>query len=183
MVGTACPPYNLTGVRSPGAIGRLGSCLPRFRALGPGRSAVLALISHSARKERGACAIFRGLGRRARHVTARSRRISPDLKLHMHAAMDALRVQRASEARGWRAARCMPVPNPALRDAAGLRSAAVKLTDAIGLGSMLGKAQIVRHWIVIFCTCGVVLSLRAPGPAKSGKTKRDRGAGCHGFSS
>jgi hypothetical protein len=136
----ACPPSNLTGVRSPGAIGHLGSSLPRFHALGLERSAVLALISHSARKERGACAIFRGLGRRARHVTARSRRISPDLKLHMHAAMDALRVQRASEARGWRAARCMPVPNPALRDAAGLRSAAVKLTDAIGLGSMLGKA-------------------------------------------
>jgi hypothetical protein len=65
---------------------------------------------------------------------------SPDLKLHMHAAMDALRALRAGEARGRRAAIPMPVPNPALRGAAGLRSAAVKLTDAIGLGSMLGKA-------------------------------------------
>ena len=69
-----------------------------------------------------------------------SRRISSDLKLHVHAAMAALRVPRASEARGWRAATCMPEPKPALRGAAGLRSVAVKLTDAIGLGSMLGKA-------------------------------------------
>jgi len=58
----------------------------------------------------------------------------------MHAAMDALRAQRAGEARGRRAAMHMPVPNPALRGAARLRSAAVKLTDAIGFGSMLGKA-------------------------------------------
>ena len=58
----------------------------------------------------------------------------------MHAAMAALRVPRANEARGWRAAMCMPVPNTALRGAAGFRSAAVKLTDAFGLGSMLGKA-------------------------------------------
>src|ERR1700722_15739882 len=124
-VGVACPPSNLTGVRSPGAIGHLGSSLPRFHALGLERSAVLALISHSARKERGACAIFRGLGRRARHVTA-CLRISPDLKLHVHAATAALRVPRASEARGWCAAACLPVPNPALCSAAGLRSAAVK---------------------------------------------------------
>ena len=58
----------------------------------------------------------------------------------MHAAMDALRILRASEARGWRAGTCVPVPNPAPRGASGLRSAAVKLTDAIGLGSMLRKA-------------------------------------------
>ena len=57
----------------------------------------------------------------------------------MHAAMDALRALRAGEARGRRAAMRMLVPNPALRGAAGLRSP-VKLTDAIGLGSMLGKA-------------------------------------------
>ena len=42
--------------------------IPRYRALGLVRSAVLALISHSARKERGARAIFRGLGRRARSI-------------------------------------------------------------------------------------------------------------------
>ena len=57
----------------------------------------------------------------------------------MHAAMDAVRALRAVEARGRRAATRMPVPNPALRGAARLR-APVKFPDAIGLGSMLGKA-------------------------------------------
>jgi len=39
---------------------------PRFRALGPVRSAALALISHSAGRGARRLAIFRGLGRRAR---------------------------------------------------------------------------------------------------------------------
>ena len=53
----------------------------------------------------------------------------------MHAAMDAPRALRAN----GRAAMRTPVPNPALRGAARLR-APVKFPDAIGLGSMLGKA-------------------------------------------
>jgi hypothetical protein len=41
--------------------------VPAFPRLGSARSAALVLTSHSARKERGACASFRGLGRRARY--------------------------------------------------------------------------------------------------------------------
>ena len=36
LVLDALPTSRLTGVRSRGAIGHLGSCFPRFRALGPG---------------------------------------------------------------------------------------------------------------------------------------------------
>ena len=57
----------------------------------------------------------------------------------MNAAMDAVRALRAVEPRGRWAATCMPVPNLALRGAADWR-APVKFPDAVGLGSMLGKA-------------------------------------------
>jgi hypothetical protein len=76
----------------------------------------------------------------------------------------------------------VPVPNPIRRGAAGLR-AAVKLTDAIRLWPMLGKAKVVRHGFMILRACRIVLSLRAAPPAKSRKTQRDCGAGGHGFNS
>jgi hypothetical protein len=136
----ALPTSNLTGVRSRGAIGHLGSCFPRFRALGPGaKRGPLADLPQ--REEKSAAPAPSSAGSGAALAMLRlAHAVSPDLKLHVHAAMAALRVPRAGEARGWRAAMCMPVPNPALRGAAGSRSAAVKLTDAFGLGSTLSKA-------------------------------------------
>jgi hypothetical protein len=77
----------------------------------------------------------------------------------------------------------MPQPNSPLRGAAGLRSAAMKLTDSIRLWPVLGKAQIVRHRFMILRACRIVLGLRDSSPAKSRKAKRDRGAGGHGFNS
>ena len=180
----ALPTSNLTGVRSRGAIGHLGSCFPRFRALGPGaKRGPLADLPQREEKSAAPAPSSAGSGAALAIHGPLTPYVSPDLKLHVHAAMAALRVPRAREARGWRATPCMPVPNPALRGAARLRSAAVKLTDAVGLGPVLGKAQVVRHGFMILCACRAVLGLRAPGPAKSGKTKRDRGAGGHGFSS
>ena len=123
-----------------------------------------------------------GLGAALAIFDLAHRSFSPDLKLHMHAAVDAVRALRAIKVCGRRAAMCMPVPNPALRGAAGLR-APMKFPNAIGLGSMLRKAQVVRHRLAILCACWIVLGLRAPGPAKSSKRKRDGDAGGHGFSS
>jgi hypothetical protein len=63
---------------------------------------------------------------------------SPDLKLHVHTAMDAMGALLAIEVCGRRAAMRAPGPDPLLREA-GL-GAAVKLPDAIGLGAVLRKA-------------------------------------------
>jgi hypothetical protein len=79
----------------------------------------------------------------------------------------------------------VPVQSLILRGVAGLR-AAVKLTDAVRLGPVLGKAQIVRHRFMILCAGRIVLRPCGSGPAKTGKTgktERDSGAGGHGFSS
>ena len=112
-----------------------------------------------------------------------------DAKLHVYTSMDALGALRVVEARARRYANArarrsaaVSVPNPIRRGAAGL-GAAMKLTDTIGLGPLPSETGIIRHRLAILCASRVVLSLRAPGPAKSGKTKRDRGAGGHGFSS
>jgi hypothetical protein len=62
---------------------------------------------------------------------------SPDLKLHVHTAVDALGAILAGEARGGRTPACTPVRKAIPREA-GLR-ASVKLPDAIGLGAVLRK--------------------------------------------
>jgi hypothetical protein len=83
----------------------------------------------------------------------------------MHAAGGALRV---IIARSRRSA-AVPVPNPILHGAAGLR-APVKLTDAIRLGSVLGETGVIRHRFAILCACRIVLGARACCPSESGKT-------------
>jgi hypothetical protein len=146
------------------AIGHLGLSSRVSAPRGLERSAVLTLISHSARRRaRRLRYLPRAWAPRSLSLARACVRLSPDLKLHMHAAVPALRAPRAIEARGRRAAMRVPGPNPTLRAAAGLRSAAVKLTDAIRLRPMLGKAQIIRHCFMILCACRIVLRLRGSG--------------------
>jgi hypothetical protein len=64
-----CPPTATEGSVDRTPIVQPETRIPRCRALGAWcEIAALALISHSAGEERGACAIFRGLGRRARYL-------------------------------------------------------------------------------------------------------------------
>src|SRR5580704_18179278 len=151
MVGAASPVPSLTGVRSAGAVRHLGSRFPRFRALGPGaKRGPHADLPQREGKSAAPVSSSAGSGAALAILSLRS----PDLKLHMHAAMDALRALRAGEERGRRAAIPMTVPNPALRGVGGLRSP-VKFPDAVGLRAMLSKTQIVRHRFMILRACSV----------------------------
>jgi hypothetical protein len=99
----------------------------------------------------------------------------------MHTALGTLNALSSVQARGRRPAASLPVPTPILHRMAGLR-APVKFADAICLGPVLSKTQVVRHRLAILCACRIVRA-RVRGPSHSGKTKCGRGAGGYGFNS
>jgi hypothetical protein len=99
----------------------------------------------------------------------------------MHTAVGTLNALSGVQARGRSPAASLPVPTPILQRMAGLR-APVKFADAICLGPVLSKTEVVHHRLAILCACRIARA-RVPGPSHSGQTKCGRGAGGYGFNS
>jgi hypothetical protein len=162
-------------VRSPGGdrtSKERNSALPRLRGLVRNRGPRADLPQRG--EKSAAPALFSAGSGAALAIVSRC---SPDGKLHMHTAVGALRTGITRSRRSP----AVPVPNPILHGAAGLR-ASVKLADAIRLWPVLGETGVIGHRFAILRACRIVLGARASRPSESGKAQRGRGAGGHAFS-
>jgi hypothetical protein len=139
------------------------------RRPGAGRETrALAQISHRAR--------HRARRLRCPHARApRSQNLNrlPDLKLHVHAAVDALSVRRATEASRRRVGLPIVSAGPA-----GMRP------DVVRPRSAPGKTGIVGNWLLVLRASRIVLRQSALHRRRSCEAKRNRcGSPGHGFSS